>query len=321
LGLGYAEAFGATVPEIVKSELSIWIDVIQDDVDGDANDGGSWYTPSSSWVNILKTGNLLYEMALVGDTVETQRVKDAIDYIERHWDDPGGCDTGWRDHRQAMFTMMKGFEAFGIREIDLDDDGIPETDWFEVVSEHLIATQNADGSWPWDCWGGDDVLSTVWALLTLERAVPPIEFPVPVDVKPMSCRNPINSGQRGVLPVAIVGTEDYDVSQVDPATVRLFRKGVEDPAMVAPLRWALEDAATPYEPYLGKDGCYACTEEGPDGIVDLSLKFDAPEVVAALGDIADGDCIPVLVVGRLREECGGFRIIGEDVVAILEKGK
>ena len=35
----------------------------------DPNDGGSWYSPDNMWaVNVLKTGNLLFEMYLVGDS-------------------------------------------------------------------------------------------------------------------------------------------------------------------------------------------------------------------------------------------------------------
>jgi hypothetical protein len=82
LGLGFAEApppfgFGLTVPQFVKDELSIWIDTIQDDVNGDPDDGGSWYEPYWSWVNILKTGNLIFEMVLAGDTAGTPRLQDA----------------------------------------------------------------------------------------------------------------------------------------------------------------------------------------------------------------------------------------------------
>ncbi|MQY56694.1 hypothetical protein GH140_00640, partial [bacterium] len=246
LGLGYAAAappygFGLTIPDFVKDELSIWIDVIQDDVNGDTDDGGSWYDPSWAWVNILKTGNLLYEMALVGDSVDTDRVQDAIDYIERHWTDSvaGIYGTGWMNHRQAMFTMMKGFEVYGIELIDLDNDDVPEADWFVEVATHLIDTQNEDGYWPWDAWG-NEILSTAWALLTLERAVPKIEIPVFVDIKPGSCPNPLNLKSKGVLPIAILGTEDFDVTKIDPATLILVREGYEEPG-VSPLRWAYED--------------------------------------------------------------------------------
>jgi hypothetical protein len=134
---------------------------------------------------------------------------------------------------------------------------------------------------------------------------------VPVDIKPTSCRNPFNVGKKGVMPVAILGTEDFDVTQVDPATVML--------AGISPLRWALEDVATPFEPYLGKMDAFDCTEEGPDGYMDLTFKFDALEISAALGPVADGDVIVVPLIGNLFEEFGGTPIVGEDVIVILMK--
>ncbi|MBW2194601.1 MAG: hypothetical protein JRF37_03245, partial [Deltaproteobacteria bacterium] len=135
-----------------------------------------------------------------------------------------------------------------------------------------------------------------------------------VDIKPGSCPNPINVKSKGVLPVGIIGTEDLDVTQVDPATVKL--EGV------APLRWALGDVGTPFEPYVGKQDCFEdCNEEYGDGIQDLLLNFDRQEVVAALGDVYDGDCLVLELTGNLKEEFGGNRIVGEDVVIILKKGK
>jgi len=315
LGLGYAAApppfgFGLTIPQWVKDELSLWIDVIQDDVDGDPDDGGSWYTPYSTWVNILKTGNLIYEMGLVGDTVDDQRVQDAIDYIERHWFNPVQCDTGWVLHAQAIFTMMKGLQSMGIGYLDLDGDGVAEHDWFTEVAQHLIETQAPGGLWWDDCWGGA-VLATIWDLLTLEKAVPAFEIPVAFDIKPGSCPNPFNVGKKGVMPAAILGTEDFDVTQVDPVTVML--------AGVAPLRWSLEDVATPFDPFLGKEDALDCNEWGADGYLDLALKYDAPELAAALGDVNDGDVLVLPLTGNLKEEFGGTPIVGEDVVLIIEK--
>jgi hypothetical protein len=315
LGLGFASAappfgFGLTVPQITLDELNLWIGVIQDPVNGDPDDGGSYYDLGMGWVNILKTGNLLYEMGLVGDTVDTPRVQDAVDYIERHWNDAGSGGTGWVNHRQAMFTMMKGLESLGIEFLDLDDDGTAETDWFPIVAQHLIDTQNADGSWPQDYWG-DPILSTSWALLTLEKAVPTFDIAVPVDIKPTSCRNPFNINQKGVTPVAILGTGDFDVTQVDPASVML--------AGVAPLRWAYDDVATPFEPFIGKVDPFDCTTEGPDGFMDLTLKFKSQEIAAAIGAVADGDVLVLPLSGNLMEEFGGTPIFGEDVIVILKK--
>jgi hypothetical protein len=316
LGLGYAAAappwgFGIPTPQFVKDELSLWIDVIQDDVNGNADDGGSWYDPSFPWVNILKTGNLIYEMGLVGDDAETPRVQDAVDYIERTWNNMSP-DPGWRNHRQAMFTMMKGLSSLGIETLNV---GETEIDWFAEVAQHLVDTQNPDGSWPYDYWAGN-ILSTAWALLTLEKAVPAFETPVPVDVKPGSCPNPFNLTDRGVLPVAVLGTVDFDVMQIDPATVRL----VYDEQEVAPLRSAYEDVATPYEPFLDKPlDAYACLALGADGYMDLTFKFDAPAIAAILGDVADGTVLKLTLVGELREEFGGTPIVGEDVIRIIRK--
>ena len=172
LGIGYVTApapfgFGLTAPQFVYDDLSLWIDAVQNP------DGGSAYIAGDQWSNILRTGNVLYEMALVGDLVETPRVQNAIGYIEQNWWLPP-CE-GWMGHTQGMFTMMKGLEAFNVTLLDLDDDGADEHDWFDEVSTELVAMQHADGAWPGDCWSGE-VLSTAWALLTLERVIPPVSL-------------------------------------------------------------------------------------------------------------------------------------------------
>jgi hypothetical protein len=135
---------------------------------------------------------------------------------------------------------------------------------------------------------------------------------VAVDIKPTSCPNPVNVKSNGVLPVAILGTEQFDVTQVDPGTVRL--------AGVAPLRWAEDDVATPYDPYVGKEDAFDCTNDPADGYLDLTLKFAIQEVVAALGEVSDGEVVVLPLTANLKEEYGGTPVAGEDVVVILKKG-
>lgn len=91
-----------------------------------------------------------------------------------------------------------------------------------------------------------------------------------MDIKPGSCPNPFNLKAKGVLPVALLTSDTFDATAVDPATVLL--EGV------APIRWSVEDVATPF---AGEE-C-ECTEDGPDGWDDLALKFDRQEIAAALG--------------------------------------
>ena len=139
---------------------------------------------------------------------------------------------------------------------------------------------------------------------------------VAVDIKPQSCPNPLNVKSKGVLPVAILGTEDFDVTQVDPETVTLGLEGEEG---VSPLRWDWEDVATPYEPFVGKEDCMDCTTEGSDGYMDLVLKFDAQAVVEAIGEVNGGDCLVLTLTGSLLEEFNGTPIEGEDVIIIIKR--
>jgi len=328
LGIGFAAAappdgFGLTIPADVLTKLNTYIDNVQDPVDGDSlgYDGGSWYEPCSNykWVNILKTGNLLYEMALVGDDVSAVRVQNAIEYIQNHWNSTGSqpeftaTSLGWKDSYQAMFTMMKGFEAFGIDTIEV---GGMDIDWFDKVADVILANQNADGSWAHintSIHEGDESpnLRAAWAMLTLEKVVPTVEMSVFMDIKPGSCPNPLNLKAKGVLPVAILGTEDFDVMTVDPATVRLTREGYEETG-VFPLRWAWEDVGTPFEGELCD-----CHDLNGDGYMDLTLKFDTQELVQVLElDTLAGEKIPLILMGNLKEEEGGTPIKGQDCVRI-----
>ena len=146
---------------------------------------------------------------------------------------------------------------------------------------------------------------------TYFEALPTIcSVEVSIDIKPQSCPNPLNVKSRGVLPVAILGTALFDVTLVDPATVRLVT--------VPPLRSTFEDVATPFDRTTAIGDCLDCTVLGSDGFLDLTLKFDTQAVVAALGDVTDGECLPLPLTGEL---VGGSGIVAEDVVVILKKGK
>jgi hypothetical protein len=140
-----------------------------------------------------------------------------------------------------------------------------------------------------------------------------------VDIKPGSCPNPFKLPQeivdvQGKLPVAILGTGNLDVMTIDPATTKITREcdGCEP---VAPLRWAYEDVATPFEGEL----C-GCHELGPDGYMDLKLKFRRKAVAKKLKlyDVA-GETIPLTITGNLWEEFGGTPIVGKDCVRIKVK--
>jgi predicted extracellular nuclease len=126
---------------------------------------------------------------------------------------------------------------------------------------------------------------------------------VTVDILPESCENPFNVKAKGVLPVAILGTAELDVNQIDPESITL--------AGVSPVRWSYEDVAT-----LGD-----CPSKKGDGYLDLVLHFDAQEIVTVLGEVYDGQIVTLKLIGYLFPEFGGTPVVGEDMVWIIKKGK
>lgn len=189
LGLAAAQNFGVTVPDWVKSELNLWIDYIQNDANG-----ASGYSDPDGWHNVLKTGNLLFEMTFVGDANTSPRFDHALSYIESMWQSATN-DPGWGYNRfpadyQAMFTLMKGLEFSNVDLIDTDGDTVRDNDWFnqeltaspsQDFASVLVDQQNADGSWPGCNWGSAE-LCTTWALLTLEK-ISPVSDPFDVEVE------------------------------------------------------------------------------------------------------------------------------------------
>jgi hypothetical protein len=148
-----------------------------------------------------------------------------------------------------------------------------------------------------------------WTDFTIDYirvTVPQID--VPVDIKPQSCPNPLNVKSKGVLPVTVPGTEELDVTQIDPASVTL--------AGIPALRYFIEDVATPYEPYTGKSSVFDCNADGVDGYTDLTLKFDRQAVLDAIGAVSDGESIILELTGEMYDRTP---IKGEDVVLIRKK--
>lgn len=194
LGLALGEAFGATVPQWVKTEME-YAFINMQCYNGSSEDGGMSYNSPCQWVNQYKTGHLLWGLGFVGIAPSDQRFMDALAYIETNWrianDDPGwGYNLAVADY-QAMFVLMKAFEALNIELIDTNGDAVRDNDWFnegqpatpaEDFATVIVAQQNADGSWPAVCNWGTAELCTTWALLTLERNIPkfiPEYKPVP----------------------------------------------------------------------------------------------------------------------------------------------
>ncbi|MCH8153074.1 MAG: hypothetical protein IH830_11980 [Planctomycetes bacterium] len=147
----------------------------------------------------------------------------------------------------------------------------------------------------------------------------PLEPLANLDIKPGSCPNSFNRNSHGVLPVALVGTESFDVMEVDLSTVELSRAdGVG--GSVAPNEGPpgphseFEDVATPFEGEL----CNCHDLEG-DGATDLSMKFRTDDVVAALllNDLPAGDLVELVVSGTLLD---GTPFSASDCIRLVPPG-
>lgn len=178
------------------------------------------------------------------------------------------------------------------------------------------------------------IFAIVLSLLAMPKPtlaqVPVIE--VEVDIKPGSCPNPINLKKKGVTPVAIVGSTDFDpVATIDVNTIML--EGV--PAVKS----EMSDSTQPNISNPDADLCYDCFdaeanfncfwdsnqsiwsrdcgEEEPfctdycgDMIMDLIVYFSTSD----LADVIDETgCITLTLTG---ETFDGVPFIGTDMVRI-----
>ncbi len=112
---------------------------------------------------------------------------------------------------------------------------------------------------------------------------------VPVDVHPTSCPNPINVGSKGLVPAAILGTAVKSVQDINPLHDEGWEKGIQmvyppyyadvpegtERIVVQAVKVRYQDVATPFGAPVECDNEYSCTENGPDGLEDLTLKFPA----------------------------------------------
>lgn len=248
-------------------------------------DGGETCDPENKWASVdLNTGPYFAKTL-------------SLEHLE------GAADDGFNIYVNDVLVAT---------DIDEASSNTWLTEDFDISSWNFTGTLTIKFEATADAWSGCGIYGQVaFNMIELYGDTRVVE----IDIKPTSCPNPINFKSKGVLPVAILGTGDFDVTTIDPDTVRL--EGV------APLRWKTEDVATPYVGEVTADcpGCECCHEEGLDGHADLTLKFSTQEIVAALGYVANGDCLILQLTGSLKEEFDGTPFMGEDVVKIINQIK
>ncbi|MHC4739395.1 MAG: hypothetical protein ACYS9Y_10880 [Planctomycetota bacterium] len=222
-----------------------------------------------------------------------------------YYDNLDGTWSAWfgKTSRQTSGYGMPGTPGIGSWVGLAPHGGWPYESTIEFSFVTTVTTDLVWGGYP-HTWDGVTMDGVVGG--TVNVGPEPSTPPVAVDIKPGSCPNPVNVKSKGVLPVAILGSESFDVTSIDVASIRL--------ADVAPIRSSYEDAATPVS--NGND-C-ECTTAGSDGYLDLVLKFESQAIIEALGEVEDGDEWILELTGTLYDE---REIAGEDCIIIRAKSK
>lgn len=146
----------------------------------------------------------------------------------------------------GTFNISKGGDptdllSFPLNQAAVSDINAAAGGWFSVGAK-------LDDPWPINCLFKDSDGAGI------QRLVVQVYTTVDIDIKPGEGGGCIQPKSKGRTNIAILGTADFDVTQVDPATV-----SAEGPF---PIRWTLEDTNL-------------------DGMQDLVLQFSTPELEVA----------------------------------------
>ena len=129
-----------------------------------------------------------------------------------------------------------------------------------------------------------------------------------VDIMPGTYPNMVNINSKGMVPVAVLGTETFDVFDLDPTSFVYSDYGITN------VRWHYEDVCT-----LLADGS---TQKGPDGYIDLVFQYDMQQILAAAQANnlvpADGEVLTITLVGNLKT---GESVNGADEIIVTNKSK
>ena len=161
--------------------------------------------------------------------------------------------------------------------------------------------------------GGPDQ-GAVW-ILFLEGP----EIEARLDIRPGTCPNSINRKSHGVLPVALLGAEGFDVTMVDLASLGLSRadgSGGSVPPVLGPPEPhpTLEDVGMPFP----GEAC-ECHDLAFDGLPDLLMHFRTDELVSGLllEELPSGAMVELVARGKLID---GTPFHATDCVRLVPPG-
>ena len=168
LGLLMEKCYGCCAPKSVFTKLENWVKYIQNE-----NGGAGNYNPNEG-VNILNTGFLIEQMFFLNYPSSNISLRWAKQYMADNWNKPSGyLSPGWNNYPvadyQATFAATLGLSLYNVEYLKTSNRVCIY--WHRDIVRVLLSQQNQDGSWPASKVSfeqSDQVLSSVWAILTLE---------------------------------------------------------------------------------------------------------------------------------------------------------
>lgn len=146
-----------------------------------------------------------------------------------------------------------------------------------------------------------------------------LELELPMDIGPRKCPNRLDRRWNGFLKVALLGTDEFDVSEVDLSTLAIGRAdgvgGSVEPCLGRPgPAPRYRDVTTP-----PAEPC-ECEVLPRDGIIDLSLVFPACRLVRdlELNELPHGEFVELVLSGALLD---GTPFVARDCLAVTGRPK
>lgn len=139
-----------------------------------------------------------------------------------------------------------------------------------------------------------------------------VKIPVQVDALPGACPNVLSGKDCSLFPIAVLGSDTFDVTKIQWNSVKLFGEHCAG-GPVHPKEVRLQDVASPFP---GGDTECACHDLNGDGKLDLNLKFRRSSLVCALGlnELPSGTPVRIVITGKLQ--CDGCHFVGTDCIVV-----
>ena len=211
---------------------------------------------------------------------------------------PGGTSVSfcWTGDASAYCGAVRTFR-YGWDILDLSDDsqwdvGLTAFDGSEVCSPPRTFLAGSH-SFIVEVYDNSGFVTRIPVTINLTGSPPVVAS---LDIRPGSCPNPLNPKSKGVLGVALLGSGDFDVREVDMSTLGLREFGHAAEG-AKPVRSIISDVTT----YANGGADCACPGEGADGFEDLHLKFRTEDVANAMWPAVKGDVVHLALEGLLTD--------------------